>query len=338
MSILRPPRALAAAALVLIAGCSGSSALPPASQGTSIADARALLSGSPFVHLGVPFAPVAARGRARGTRMHGNYSTSASLVFEGDQGLAATNVYQTSALSRNPAPIASLKASAGCPYGVVADKSGTIYVADNCTGNDVEEFPKGSTTESVAITTGISNPLGLAMDKSGNLYVTNYPASITVYPLGGTSPSQTITGGGMIDPFGIALDKNGNIFVADFGAAQVFEIPHGTTNVTPLNLQSITEPLGVAINEKTGDLWVTDGSGARVNVYPAGSTSPSHTITGFGFPYAIAFQNHGKPKGTVVVSDLSPDSVQVFKKGQYTPYATVTNGMSIPTGLLITKP
>jgi hypothetical protein len=30
--------------------------------------------------------------------------------------------------------------------------------------------------------------------------------------------------------------------------------------------------------------------------------------------------------------------VYAYKNGQYTPYATLTNGIELPTGLLITKP
>ena len=84
---------------------------------------------------------------------------------------AAVNIYQTKNLASNPAPIASIAVSHGCPYGLAADKKGTLYVADNCGGNDVEEYAKGQTTLKTAITNGVSNPLGLAIDKSGTLYV-----------------------------------------------------------------------------------------------------------------------------------------------------------------------
>jgi sugar lactone lactonase YvrE len=248
------------------------------------------------------------------------------------------NIYKTRKLTSNPAPYASIHVSHGCPYGIVADKSGTIYVADNCGGNDVELYAKGSTTLKSAITTGISNPLGLAMDSSQTLYVSNYPASITEYKYGTTTPYQTITGGGMTDPFGLALDSSQNLYIADFIAAKVFEVKAGTTTVIDLGLSDLTEPLGVAVDQSNGDLWVTDGSGNKVNVYPAGSTTPSHTITGFSFPYAISLENRGKPKGTVVVSDTTNKAVYAYKHGQYTPYATLTNGIELPTGLLITKP
>lgn len=341
MYMLRSRRALFVVALFALAGCGGgmsSPSLSPASSGISVQDAQAILHGSPFVHLGVPFAPVARHAVVRTRSIQPTYSTRRSLVFEGDQALAAVNIYKTRALPNNPTPYATIHVAAGCPYGLVADTSGKIYVADNCGGNDVEEYPKGSTTESIAITSGISNPLGLAMDSSQTLYVSNYPASITEYLYGTTTPSKTITGGGLTDPFGLAVDSSGNLYIADFGASAVFEVKAGTTTVTNLGLKDLTEPLGVAIDLSSGDLWVTDGQGEKVNVYPPGSTTPSHTITGFSQPYAISIENKGKLRGSVIISDIDNKAVYAYKPGVYTSYATLTNGISLPTGLLITKP
>ncbi|HEY1868419.1 MAG TPA: hypothetical protein VGG70_08965, partial [Candidatus Cybelea sp.] len=323
-------RALLAAALFAIAGCSGgaspqSAALP--SQNAPV-----------FVHRGVPFAVPMLRSAARSTT--GGYPTKKSLVFEGDQMETAVNIYQTADLSSNPPPIATIHVASGCPYGMAIDKKGTLYVADNCFSGDVEEYPKGSTTLKTTITDGISYPLGLAIDKSGTLYVSNYPAAITEYPHGSTSPSKTITGGGLTDPFGLALDKKGNLYIADFGADAVFELPAGSSSVTNLNLQSLGEPLGLAIDQKSGTLWETAGSTSNViNVYQlGGSASPIMTITGNGDPYAISLENKGKPKDEVVESDITTDAVYAFMPGSYTPYATLSNGISLPTGLLIAKP
>jgi len=67
-----------------------------------------------------------------------------SLVFEADLGQEDVNI-RTIDLSKNPPPFATLHTEAGCPDGLAADKKGTLYVSDECNGNDVEEFPKGST-------------------------------------------------------------------------------------------------------------------------------------------------------------------------------------------------
>lgn len=322
-------RIMLGAALIAMAGCSGG----VSSQMASLPSQGAVT----FVHRGVPFALPAFHTAVRPET--GTYPTKKSLVFEGDQEEAAVNIYQTAKVKSDPAAIATIHVSAGCPYGLAVDKTGTIYVADNCGGNDVELYPKGSTTLKTKITDGIDNPLGLAIDKTGTLYVSNYPASITEYAYGTTTPIKTISGSPMEDPFGLALDAKGNLYIADFGASAVFELPAGSSSVTNLGLQSLGEPLGLAIDQKKGLLWETAGSGNVVNVYKlGGSTSPIETITGHGDPYAISLQLKGRPKNEVVESDLGTESIYAYKPGKYTSYATFNNGVELPTGLLITTP
>ncbi len=326
-------RALLIAALFVIAGCSGAgSAGAPSSGSSGMSLAR-------FVHAGTPFASLSgAHARMPLGSVHPTYATGASLVFEADQSEQAVNVYQTADLTANPGPIATIHVLNGCPYGLAMDRKGTLYVADNCSGNDIEEYPKGSTTEKVILTDGVSNPLGLAIDRRGTLYVSNYPAAIEEYKKGATSPYQSVTGQGLTDPFGLALDKAQNLYIADFGADAVFEVPHGTTTATNLGLTGCGEPLGVAVDQKNKYLWVTCGEGNTINVYKLGSTSPSETIAGNDDPYAISLENKGKPLGTVVESDIETHDVYAYKPGQYTSYATLSNGIDLPTGLLIAKP
>jgi len=327
----RTRNALVIVALFGAAGCSGGM--------TSQSSAVPSQAASAFVHTGVPFAVPAPYIVARHEPASGTYKTNRSLVFEGDQDEESVNIYQDADLAQNPAPIATFHVAAGCPYGMAMDQHATLYVVDNCGGNDVEEYAKGSTTLKATITDGISNPLGAAVDKNNTLYVTNYPAAITEYAYGTSTPSKTITGGGMEDPFGEALDSSGNLYIADFGADAVFELAAGGSSVTNLNLQGLGEPLGLAIDRKTGYLWETGGSGNIINIYQlGGSTSPIETITGDGFPYAISLEYRGELKGEVVESDIDTDAVYAFADGSYTPYATLTNGIELPTGLLVIKP
>jgi DNA-binding beta-propeller fold protein YncE len=145
----------------------------------------------------------------------------------------------------------------------------------------------------------------------------------------------------LTDPFGLALDSSGNLYIADFGGSgAIFELPKGSTTVKNLNLQSIGEPLGLAIDPTNGYLWETAGQTANViNVYQlGGSTSPIETITGQGDPYAISLELVGRPKNEVVESDNVTHDVYAYKPGQFTSYATLSNGVELPTGLLIDKP
>ncbi|HEX3368570.1 MAG TPA: hypothetical protein VHS56_03260, partial [Candidatus Cybelea sp.] len=298
--------------------------------------ANAPAAGAGVAGAGMPFTTLP-RARFPARPDHHAYSTKRSLLFEADLVEDAVNVYQVKALTKNPNPIAQIHVQAGCPDGLAMDKTGTLYVATECNGNDIEEYPKGSSTEKLAIA-GLSNPSGLAIDSHGALYVSTYPASIEEFAYGGTSPIQTITGQGLTDPLGLAVDKDDNLYIADFGASQVFEVKYGTTTVTPLNLQDLQEPLGVTVDENDGLMWVADGSGDKIDVYQLGNSTPIEQISGNGFPYAVAAENKGKPLDTVVTSDLDTHAVYAYKPGKYTPYATLSNGIQSPGSLLIEKP
>ena len=324
----------AVCAAALLAGCGGSgSPLQPSTSGPLTQNAQLGHPGTTFVHAGVPFIAHPSLPVNIGPPIAQTYPTTSKLLFEGDQQNNRVAIYKAGRLAHNPPPIATIALT--CPYGMALDKAGTLYVASNCGGNTVTEYPIGQTTPSLTITNGISNPLGLAINKGGKLFVSNYPAAITEYPLGATSPAKTITGGGMIDPFGLAFDKSGDLFIADFGASQVFELKPHTSTLIPLNLKDLVEPLGVAF-DNLGNLWVTDGSGDKVNIYPPGSTTPSQSISsGYTFPYAISID----PRGAVAISNVnSPPLVYAYAPGQFTPYATLTNGITLPTGLLLRKP
>jgi DNA-binding beta-propeller fold protein YncE len=266
------------------------------------------------------------------------YPTATSMLFVADRAEAAIDVYQTFDLAYDPAPVASILVANGCPYGMAMDKTGMLYVADNCGGNDVEECDKGTTTPVKRITDGISNPLGLAVDQHSRLFVSNDPAAIAIYGRGKTKPSRVISGKPLVNPCGLAVDKHGDLFIADPGAGQVFELVEDGSSVVPLNLRELQQPTGVGIDQASGYLWVTDAATNAIDVYAPGTTAPAATIPGNGSPYAISVQNQGKPKHLVVESDLATNAVYVYDQKHRELQATLNNGIEQPTGLLIENP
>jgi hypothetical protein len=287
------------AATLLAAGCAGAAAPYPAAP--------------------VPVGEAAGDSRRP---LPTTYPTNQQLLFVSENvGTGHIGIY-----------LAKITDAIATPYGLALDSSGTLYVADN-PESAITEYPKGQTTHSVTITDGLDSPLGLAIDKSGTLYVSNV-GMIQEYAHGSTSPTKTITGGGMTNPFGLALDKKQNLYIADFIAAKVFELTKGSSTVKSLNLQGLSEPIGVCF-DASGNLWVTNANGGGITVYAPGATSPSETITsGYTNPYAISAAG-----GIVVASNsaLPNTAIYAYKSADYTPYATLTKGVVDVTGLLLTK-
>ena len=261
-------------------------------------------------------------------------SAGPSLVFWRCCSSRRGNVYQTAKLKQNPAPIATIHAAHGCPYNLAMNKHGTLFVADNCGGNDVEEYAKGKTTMKTSITTGISNPLGVAIDAAGTLYVSNYPASITVYPAGSTSPSKTITGGGMMNRLGVSPRH-------DRDAARRHSAANGASRCASAGQRALARS---AARRRSGRrrgglrLLLVTAEPARRSGTGRREQNPVKTLPGNGSPYAISLQNRGRPRLEVVESDVSTDAVYAYKLHDTVPYATLTNGIQLPTGLLIAKP
>jgi DNA-binding beta-propeller fold protein YncE len=268
------------------------------------------------------------------------YPTRSSLVFESDETQNLVNVYRTNDLPRNPRPIASIAVQKGCPYGLAMSNGGTLYVANYCNGGDVELYPKGSTTMSSSITKGINEPLGLAMSHKDVLFVSNSSPAITEYERGKTSPSKTITGGGLSRPFGLALDSHENLYIADYGGDEILEVKAGTSTIVNSGLQNVGEPIGLAIDAKDDVLWETNINSNVINLYHlrGANKDPFEVIEGQGRPYAIAVQNFGSPLDEVVASDEDTNSIDAYKPNTYEPYATLNNGVGSPLGLLIAKP
>ncbi len=83
-------------------------------------------------------------------------------------------------------------------------------------------------------------------------------------------------------------------------------------------------------------MWVTDGEGNRVQVYPPGATTPNRTLSGvFSFPCGVSVSAAGVG---FISDDRRQQGVRVQARSEFTVHATVTNGLNLPTGVLAAKP
>ena len=227
--------------------------------------------------------------RIRKVSTDGTISTIAGqhLGFSGDGGLAvAASLYN--------------------PYGVAADTSGNIFIADT-ENNRIRKI----------------TPDGLINTVAGT-------GSTVFAGDGGPSTSAEIYA-----PFGVALDSGGNLYIADTGNYRVRKVTsdgivttvagNGTQGFSgdggPATAAELEGPSGVAL-DKSGNLYISDAGAVR-KVTPGGTIQ---TIIGQGGlvcstpSTALCIRSHGVTVDTLGNLYVAADS-QVLKM---TPDGTVT--------------
>ena len=322
----------AAAALTLVAGCSGTSLTPGQSAAVSPNAYHApagmrVLPGpavaGPIVVPLVPRKPNAPAGWPDPRKRHHHHK---EFLFVAD---ASSGVLIYNPKTANGSPIGSLTNGVSTPAGLAVDNSGSLYVA-NLGNNTVTVYPKGSSSPSLTISSGIDGPYGITVDSNGNVWVSNLNTNnITAYAAGQTSPYATINFNAYGQAVGLGVDASDNIWVACDTSNGVFEIPAGTTNVQNSGLTSLNGPISVSFG-KSDIIYVSDFGGSNVEVYNYGSTTPSETIT-------TGIEKNGPTLGGFTAADAyfqsnQSDNVVGYKPGQTSPFSTLS-GASSPLGI-----
>jgi streptogramin lyase len=181
------------------------------------------------------------------------------------------------------------------PYGVSADGSGNVYVADygnntirKITSSGVVTTLVGSAlqagnTDGTGSSARFYNPQGVAVDGSGNVYVADY-GNNTIRKITSSGVVTTLAGSalqaGSTDgtgstarfngPAGVSVDGSGNVYVPDAGNSTIRKITssgvvttlaggagqNGSTDGTGLSAR-FWNPQGVAV-DGSGNVYVTD--------------------------------------------------------------------------------
>ncbi|MGH7812766.1 MAG: hypothetical protein ACREQI_02015 [Candidatus Binataceae bacterium] len=220
------------------------------------------------------------------------------------------------------------------PFGVALDSTGNIYVANLNGGNSsppgsVTVYPPGSSGDAAPLAaisgaaTGLNYPWGIALDSSGNIYVANIGPccapecgeSITIYASGsngnaapiGIIPADATTQ--INGTYGIVFDAAGRLWAANYGGGPsaigsiTAYAPGAWGDVAPVvNITGDTAgdsnaglngPAAVSL-DPGGNIYVTNGLGANVTVYSAGSNgnvSPAMTIGGSNTGFSVSEMN-----------------------------------------------
>ncbi|HTD39239.1 MAG TPA: NHL repeat-containing protein [Mucilaginibacter sp.] len=200
------------------------------------------------------------------------------------------------------------------PFGVAADASGNVYVAD-AGNNKIRLITAATGMVSTFAGTGIvgasdvpdsvsfSSPLGVAVDSSGNVYVADYENNL-IRKITSAGVVSTLAGSGAAGandgldtaatfklPEAVAVDVAGNIYVADNGnnlirkvtpAGQVSTFAgsgqRGSANGTG-SAASFNSPFGIAV-DVAGNVYVADsGNNLIRKITPSGDVT---TIAGSG--------------------------------------------------------
>ncbi len=322
---------VAAAALAFVAGCSGNSGSPGSSQPSSLTPLSYQEPGTrvlpgPAV-LGPTVVPLVVHHNnlVRGWPANKRKKKKHEILFVADETNNTVEMYDPK--TANPSPEGSITDDLSVPIQVAVDKKSTLYVA-NLGNNTITEYPKGSSTPSVTLSTGLDAPYGLAVDSKGDVFASNLDNNTVVgYKPGGTSPFETISFSSEGQAVGMGTDGKDNLWVACDTTNAVFEIAAGTSTPVNAGLSGVEGPINVSFG-KADQMFVSNFGGVNVAVYTYGTTSPAYTITsGIEGPTL-----NGVTYSDTFFQSNQDDNVVGYKKGATSPFSTIT-GLSDPAGI-----
>lgn len=223
------------------------------------------------------------------------------------------------------------------PAGVVAGKSGTLYVADGG-AKDILEFSAGAEKLTATISDGRNVPADVAV--YGDELAVSNATTMTFFAKGAKSPTRTLKDSKAKKGTGAAFDTSENCywaFVNTSSKAQVDEFKACTGSPHALTITA-GAPYGIAFDGRN-NLYYTSYESAANGVYVcSGTSSCTLTYKGFIAPQYLNFTSGFKD---VWVDDTG--NYQCYCTGLYEidvstgkTIGTITNGLSNfdpPTGV-----
>jgi gliding motility-associated-like protein len=224
------------------------------------------------------------------------------------------------------------------PSGVDADEAGGLYISDTDNNLVKRVTPLGLVSN---FGSGFSNPRGVRVDGSGNLYVADQlnDAIKRISPDGTTTTVLS----NVRRPIGLALDKRGSLYIAGINEQEVWRM-----SVSGYTIDKAL-PAGLSFDKRTGVISGTPTATSPATTYTvtayngAGSSAATISIAVDANPVtpppgtrpAISYPG---PLTYTAYQPINPNLAPTNQGGNvpetvYGQIATITTGLSTPTGL-----
>jgi streptogramin lyase len=237
------------------------------------------------------------------------------------QATAATPASRTPRSIRPDDVVVPVSTAFTAPYGVAADASGNVYVADDTQTSIVQITPSGAFRP---VGSGFNTPRGVAVDAAGNVYVADFGNDrvwMVAPPFtGATHGTISRVGPQFASPDGVAVSAscsvNCPVYVADTSNNLVKQIVPPFTGATFGTVHAVGNgfnlPTGVAV-DSAGNVYVADAAlttSTRVQVVTPPFVGPSHgTRSQIGYNFTSPWGVTVDGNGVVYVASVGVGSV-----------------------------
>jgi hypothetical protein len=113
------------------------------------------------------------------------------------------------------------------PYGVAADSSGNVYIADGVNDRILKETPSGgSYSQSTVPSSALILPMGVAVDAGGNGYIADWGNHrvLKETPSGTSYAESTVAENTYPTPIAVSVDARGNVYILNYQDDQTFSV------------------------------------------------------------------------------------------------------------------
>ncbi len=231
------------------------------------------------------------------------------------------------------------------PWGIAADASGNIYIADEGNSRVLKEtLTPGGYVESTFVSPESSGasyflPYGVAVDRSGDVFILNGGDGTVLKetPAAGghvqsVIPRPSVEGG----PLGIATGLGGDLFLGmSYSDGKVVKLMPLGASYVQTEIAGGLGPFEIAVAaDRQGNVYVISLGQGLFKETPSGDTYTQSLIaTQFMDPYGVAADS----SGNVFVVDLAAGAVwkETPSAGGYTQSELASDGLSQPDAIAI---